>query len=79
MSSFNKFTNNCYRDALIVALLNSATSIYAGFVIFSILGFMAYEKGVPVSEVAKQGEMMARNMEIAFLGLVNMYLMYMNY
>ncbi|XP_025086985.1 sodium- and chloride-dependent glycine transporter 1-like isoform X2 [Pomacea canaliculata] len=55
MSSFNKFTNNCYRDALIVALLNSATSIYAGFVIFSILGFMAYEKGVPVSEVAKQG------------------------
>ena len=56
MSSFNKFSNNCYRDALIVALLNCSTSIYSGFVIFSILGFMAHEKGVSVSEVAKHGE-----------------------
>ncbi|XP_012944276.1 sodium- and chloride-dependent glycine transporter 1 [Aplysia californica] len=55
MSSFNKFTNNCHRDAIIVAILNCSTSVFAGFVIFSILGFMAYEKGVDVSEVAKEG------------------------
>ncbi|KAL8614152.1 hypothetical protein ACOMHN_026369 [Nucella lapillus] len=55
MSSFNKFSNNCYRDALIVSLLNCSTSIYAGFVIFSILGFMAHEKGVSVAQVAKHG------------------------
>ena len=55
MSSFNKFTNNCHRDAFLVAILNCATSVFAGFVIFSILGFMAYEKQVPVSEVAKGG------------------------
>ncbi|KAK7098485.1 sodium- and chloride-dependent glycine transporter 1-like [Littorina saxatilis] len=55
MSSFNKFSHNCYRDSIIVALLNCATSIYAGFVIFAILGFMAFEKGVSVSEVAKHG------------------------
>ncbi|XP_041367483.1 sodium- and chloride-dependent glycine transporter 1-like [Gigantopelta aegis] len=55
MSSFNKFRNNCYRDSLIVALINCATSIYSGFVIFSILGFMAKEKGVAVSDVAKGG------------------------
>lgn len=55
MSSFNKFTNNCHRDAIIVASLNSCTSIFAGFVIFSILGFMAYEKGVDVGAVAKGG------------------------
>ena len=56
MSSFNKFRNNCYRDSLIVALINCGTSIYSGFVIFSILGFMAKEKGVAVSDVAKGGK-----------------------
>ncbi|BFZ16051.1 hypothetical protein BsWGS_19090 [Bradybaena similaris] len=55
MSSFNKFTNSCHRDAIIVAVLNSCTSIFAGFVIFSILGFMAHEKGVDVGAVAKGG------------------------
>ncbi|CAL1528298.1 unnamed protein product [Lymnaea stagnalis] len=55
MSSFSKFNNNCHRDAIIVAVLNCATSIFAGFVIFSILGFMAFEKGVDVADVAKGG------------------------
>ncbi|ESO97683.1 hypothetical protein LOTGIDRAFT_104165, partial [Lottia gigantea] len=51
MSSYNKFKNNCFKDSLIVALINCFTSIFAGFVIFSILGFMAHEKGVEVSEI----------------------------
>ncbi|XP_048729154.2 sodium- and chloride-dependent glycine transporter 1-like isoform X2 [Ostrea edulis] len=55
MSSYNKFKNNCYRDALIVCVINCGTSVFAGFVIFSILGFMAQEKNVPVSEVAQGG------------------------
>ncbi|XP_046377511.1 sodium- and chloride-dependent glycine transporter 1-like [Haliotis rufescens] len=55
MSSFNKFRNNCYKDSLIVALINCATSIFAGLVIFSILGFMAKEKGVSVADVADGG------------------------
>lgn len=55
MSSFNKFKQNCLKDALIVAFINCLTSFYAGFVIFSVLGFMAYEKGVPVSKVAVGG------------------------
>ena len=49
------FVLNLFRDALLVSIINCATSIYAGFVIFCILGFMAYEKGVGVSEVAAGG------------------------
>ncbi len=44
-----------YRDSLIVALINCGTSVYAGVVIFCVLGFMAQEKGVPVSKVAAGG------------------------
>ena len=42
-------------DSLIISLVNSCTSIYAGFVIFSVLGYMAVMKGVPVKEVAASG------------------------
>ncbi|KAM6989145.1 sodium- and chloride-dependent GABA transporter 2-like [Tautogolabrus adspersus] len=55
LGSYNKYNNNCYRDAFGLCLLNSVTSFVAGFAIFSILGFMSYELGVDISTVAESG------------------------
>ncbi|XP_071125826.1 sodium- and chloride-dependent glycine transporter 1-like [Mytilus edulis] len=55
LSSYNKFNNNCYRQAMIVPLMNCGTSVFAGLVIFSIIGFMAHETGVEIDEAIKQG------------------------
>lgn len=44
-SSFNKFEHNIYRDAVIVASLDTFTSLFAGFTIFGILGHLAHQLG----------------------------------
>ena len=44
-----------HRDSIALCFLNSGTSFVAGFAIFSILGFMSQEQGVPISEVAESG------------------------
>ncbi|PAA64884.1 hypothetical protein BOX15_Mlig000108g1, partial [Macrostomum lignano] len=55
MSSFNKFKNNCYRDAIVVPIVNCLTSIFGGFVIFAVVGFMAHKTGKEVSDVVDKG------------------------
>uniref|UniRef100_A0A8C1DRP9 Transporter n=1 Tax=Cyprinus carpio carpio TaxID=630221 RepID=A0A8C1DRP9_CYPCA len=55
MASYNKFNNNILRDTFIVCLANSATSIVAGFVIFSAIGYMAHIHNLPVDDIATDG------------------------
>ena len=44
---------------MLVALSNCATSLFSGLVVFSILGFMAHQKGVEVGEVVESGPSLA--------------------
>ncbi|KAF7659908.1 hypothetical protein LDENG_00291240 [Lucifuga dentata] len=55
LGSYNRFHNNCYQDAFLLAIINSGTSFFAGFVVFSVLGFMAAEQDVDISKVAESG------------------------
>ncbi|XP_071491708.1 sodium- and chloride-dependent glycine transporter 1-like [Diadema antillarum] len=54
-ASYNKYKNNCYRDALLVTVINCGTSIFAGFVIFSVLGFMAHDSQQDIQDVVDEG------------------------
>ncbi|XP_025159006.1 sodium-dependent dopamine transporter isoform X2 [Harpegnathos saltator] len=54
-ASYNKYHNNVYKDALLTSLINSATSFIAGFVIFSVLGYMAHASGKSIQDVATEG------------------------
>ncbi|KAM6946140.1 sodium- and chloride-dependent GABA transporter 2-like [Aplochiton taeniatus] len=55
LGSYNTYNNNCYKDCLWLCLLNSATSLVAGFAVFSVLGFMAHEQGTSIEMVAESG------------------------
>ncbi|KAJ8958268.1 hypothetical protein NQ318_017412 [Aromia moschata] len=55
LASYNNFTNNCVKDVLIVSFANAFTSVYAGFAIFGMLGFLAKQMGVAVEDVVDDG------------------------
>ncbi|KAL4224064.1 hypothetical protein ACF0H5_017521 [Mactra antiquata] len=54
LSSYNKFSNNCFRDALITSGVNCGTSFLAGFAVFSVLGHMAHVQHTEVENVARE-------------------------
>nr|KAG5696890.1 hypothetical protein BaRGS_035300 [Batillaria attramentaria] len=55
MSSYNKYHNRVLRDVLVLAVVDAATCLLAGFAIFSILGNLALGQGKDVEEVVQEG------------------------
>ncbi len=54
-ASYMPHKSNMTGNALITALVNSGFSLFSGFGVFSILGFMAATQHVPVDQVVKDG------------------------
>ena len=55
LASYNKFNNNTLRDAVFVATANCLTSFFAGFVVFSFIGFMAHSVNKDIEDVIVSG------------------------
>ncbi|XP_038057063.1 sodium- and chloride-dependent glycine transporter 1-like [Patiria miniata] len=55
LASYNKFHNNTLRDVIAIVLGGALTSILAGFVVFSIIGFMACDAKVPIENAIDAG------------------------
>ena len=54
-SSYNKYSHNIYRDTMVIAAGTGVVSIFAGFVIFSILGHMAHVLDTDIDNVVASG------------------------
>ncbi|XP_064487090.1 sodium-dependent nutrient amino acid transporter 1-like isoform X2 [Ornithodoros turicata] len=54
-SSYNDFRNNVYRDAIMLSVLDTFTSILAGCVVFAVLGSLSTKLGVDFENVVGSG------------------------
>lgn len=50
-----RLTNICPSDSILVLGANAGTSVFSGFVVFSIIGYLARELELPVEQVVEQG------------------------
>jgi len=54
-ASYNPPSFPIVSNVLLVSAVNSGTELFAGFCVFSILGYLANYRGVPIQEVVKGG------------------------
>ncbi|EDS37051.1 conserved hypothetical protein [Culex quinquefasciatus] len=55
-SSYNRFSNNVYRDVTIVSIMDTCTSMLAGLIVFGVIGHLAHVTDAPdLSKVVRGG------------------------
>ena len=54
-ASNNPSSSPYISNAWIIGVANSSASIFAGFALFSTLGYLSQETGVPIAELAEPG------------------------
>ncbi|XP_014675234.1 PREDICTED: sodium- and chloride-dependent glycine transporter 1-like [Priapulus caudatus] len=55
MASYNRFHNNMLWESLLLPIANCATSVFAGFVVFAVLGYMAEVAQVDIQDIVTGG------------------------
>ncbi|CAF4344432.1 unnamed protein product, partial [Rotaria sordida] len=55
LSSYNKFNQSTLGNTLLVSVANVITSIFAGFVMFAYLGYLAHITGQNITDVVSEG------------------------
>ncbi|XP_048245862.1 sodium- and chloride-dependent betaine transporter-like isoform X2 [Haliotis rufescens] len=55
MSGHNKKESNCFRDAILICLMDSLSTVFFGFAFFSIVGHVAFRRGVTVEAFQSSG------------------------
>ncbi|XP_046573584.1 sodium- and chloride-dependent glycine transporter 2-like [Haliotis rubra] len=55
MSGHNRKDNNCFRDAIIICLMDSLSNVFFGFAFFCIVGHVAFQRGVTVEAFESSG------------------------
>ena len=51
-SSYSPYKNQCVRDTYVVVGINCGTSILAGMVVFTILGYRELKTGIKAADVS---------------------------
>ncbi|MFQ5475017.1 MAG: sodium-dependent transporter [Candidatus Nanoarchaeia archaeon] len=54
-ASYNKPNQDLVKNGYITAITNSAISLFAGFVVFAVIGYMSHTTGAAVADVAVSG------------------------
>ncbi|OWF48157.1 Sodium- and chloride-dependent betaine transporter [Mizuhopecten yessoensis] len=55
IASYHKFRGNILKNTMIIVAVHTFSNCLCGLVVFSILGFLAHEAGLSITEVAESG------------------------
>ncbi|XP_046333408.2 sodium-dependent dopamine transporter-like [Haliotis rufescens] len=55
LSGHSRFSNNCFKDAIQVTLIDMISTIIFGFAFFAVIGHVAYKRGLSVEDFESSG------------------------